>query len=588
MSNEKRFFLFIVLMFLWMMAFPYVMRLLGLNPPPKKPPAAAAAVEAAKKGEPEKKGEAETQDEDGEAKAQGRAAPRGGEAEPAKRRNPPRRRSPRPVTPQQSPRSPWSTSRAGPRLRDRYLAGWLSAPGPVDPEGGRRRVALLVPLSTPSTRTAGPSSGPLQLIEKERDLARLLHADPQCDRRRRGRRPPPPRPTRAWRSPRARPRTGCDAVTWEVVRDEQGRIRRPVSMTDPATGTAVEGQAIVFRTKAPNGVVVTKTFRLGKNIDGLEVELQFDSPDKERKVVYNLRGPHGIPIEGEWYTSTFLDLFFGQLDQGRIKMPDTYAAIDVAKAGDKPIENTALPLRLCGRGEPVFRHLDGARSRSRPARKIDGTAGRWRLAAPEGGARSRSRTSASGSPRSRSPLVPGTAGRPHLPGLRRPQDRPRRCGPTGPRSWPPYRKNQWIPYAPEIARYVIAPTLDMMYRLTESVAQAVRRQEGQLRHRDHPADHAGPRPDVPARPQAGAGRPEDAGAPAAHEGDPGEVQGGQGAADQGDVRPLQEVRRQSDGRLLAGPDPVADLRRALAGASTPASRCGTRRSSGSATSPRPT
>ena len=69
-----------------------------------------------------------------------------------------------------------------------------------------------------------------------------------------------------------------DSVTWEVVRDEQGRVRRPVSVTDPATGAAVEGEAIVFRAKARNGVVVTKTFRLGKNIDGLEVELAVREP----------------------------------------------------------------------------------------------------------------------------------------------------------------------------------------------------------------------------------------------------------------------------------------------------------------------
>src|SRR5262249_23683597 len=53
MSTEKRFVLFFVLMLLWMMGFPYVMRFLGLNPPPKKPPVpAVAAGEAARKDEP--------------------------------------------------------------------------------------------------------------------------------------------------------------------------------------------------------------------------------------------------------------------------------------------------------------------------------------------------------------------------------------------------------------------------------------------------------------------------------------------------------------------------------------------------------
>ncbi len=168
-------------------------------------------------------------------------------------------------------------------------------------------------------------------------------------------RPTIPPPTR-WRSPRATPKTALDSLTWEVVRDEQGQIRRTVSMTDPATNAAVEGQAIVFRTKAHDGVVVTKTFRLGKNIDGLEVQLQFESPDKERKVVYNLRGPQGIPIEGEWYTGTFRDLFFGQLNQDRIKT-ETYSANDVAKAGDKPPDNTALPLAYSGVENQYFATL---------------------------------------------------------------------------------------------------------------------------------------------------------------------------------------------------------------------------------------
>ena len=198
------------------------------------------------------------------------------------------------------------------------------------------------------------------MIEKDRTWPASLHHDAQCGRRRRcpgGRRR---RPKRPWSRPRGRGLAGLGHLG--------GRPRRagpdpPARLDDRPghRGPTVEGQAIVFRTKAPDGVVVTKTFRLGKNIDGLEVELQFDSPDKERKVVYNLRGPHGIPIEGEWYTGTFRDLFFGQLDQDRIKVRRRYSANDVAKAGDKPIENTALPLRVCGRGEPVLRHPDGAR-----------------------------------------------------------------------------------------------------------------------------------------------------------------------------------------------------------------------------------
>ena len=59
---------------------------------------------------------------------------------------------------------------------------------------------------------------------------------------------------------------------------------------------------------------MTKTYRLRPGADGMEVDLKFESPDKERKFSYNLLGPHGIPIEGEWYTGTFREVFFGTYD----------------------------------------------------------------------------------------------------------------------------------------------------------------------------------------------------------------------------------------------------------------------------------
>src|SRR4051812_17374712 len=45
MSNEKRFAFFVVLMFAWLLGFPYILKFFGLAPPPqKKAPAAAAAA----------------------------------------------------------------------------------------------------------------------------------------------------------------------------------------------------------------------------------------------------------------------------------------------------------------------------------------------------------------------------------------------------------------------------------------------------------------------------------------------------------------------------------------------------------------
>ena len=132
-----------------------------------------------------------------------------------------------------------------------------------------------------------------------------------------------------------------------MVRDEKGKIVRPVAGIDPVTKSAITGQEAVFRIKAKNGVVVTKIFRLFPNSHGLEVELKFESPDKERSVVYNLLGPHGIPIEGEWYTGTFRDVVFGQL-KGKAVEIMTHAASDVAGATTNPIDNTTLPLVFAG------------------------------------------------------------------------------------------------------------------------------------------------------------------------------------------------------------------------------------------------
>ena len=110
-------------------------------------------------------------------------------------------------------------------------------------------------------------------------------------------------------------------MLWDVVRDEKGQTVRAVSGIDPLTKAPIAGQAVVFKTEAKNGVIVTKTFRLFPNTDGLEVDLKFESPDKERSFVYNLLGPYGIPIEGEWYTGTFRDVVFGQLNGQKDRYP---------------------------------------------------------------------------------------------------------------------------------------------------------------------------------------------------------------------------------------------------------------------------
>ena len=71
----------------------------------------------------------------------------------------------------------------------------------------------------------------------------------------------------------------------------------------------------------------------------------------------------------------------------------------------------------------------------------------------------------------------------------------------------------------------------------------------QLRAGHHPADGAGAGVHVPLEPQAGPGRPEDAGAAAGDQEDPGEVQEGHGGAEQGPAGAVPQAQLQSARRL---------------------------------------
>jgi YidC/Oxa1 family membrane protein insertase len=129
-----------------------------------------------------------------------------------------------------------------------------------------------------------------------------------------------------------------DGELWEVVPDEQGRIVRPIK----------NGQEIKFRTHVEKGAVtISKTYRLRRGQDGLEMELGIESPGGEHTVAYRQAGPHKIPIEGEWYTSIFRDVFFGRVDGTRTKI-DTYAADTVVKRKDDPERFRTLPLKYAG------------------------------------------------------------------------------------------------------------------------------------------------------------------------------------------------------------------------------------------------
>jgi YidC/Oxa1 family membrane protein insertase len=140
-----------------------------------------------------------------------------------------------------------------------------------------------------------------------------------------------------------------DQETWEVVRDkDDAPAVRTVTMVEPVTGAKVEWQEVAFRIKvADPSVEVTKTYRLRKGEDGFEVELKFAPTAEDSKFTYRLYGPHGIPIEGEWYTSTFRDVFF-EVEGG--KGIATHASTEVVKYKADPtdLRVSNKPLKFAG------------------------------------------------------------------------------------------------------------------------------------------------------------------------------------------------------------------------------------------------
>ena len=134
---------------------------------------------------------------------------------------------------------------------------------------------------------------------------------------------------------------------WEVVRDNAGRVVRPLA-ADPSTGK-LEGEAIVFRTKlADLGLTVLKTIGLRRGSDALELDLRFEAA-RPIEFSYRLQGPYGIPVEGAWYTSLFREVFFGKLN-GKVTEIETKAANEVVEREQKgdPIRATSLPLLYAG------------------------------------------------------------------------------------------------------------------------------------------------------------------------------------------------------------------------------------------------
>ena len=339
MSSEKRLLLFTVVTFASILAIQFVMERTGLVAPPAPPrkPVAQAKVDP-KADAPQ---DAEPKKDDATAPAADAAAVPGASADAKAEAAPPEA----PAVPLAEPEELviGSTRKEGPdgyRLKlelqqnGAAVRTLLSALYEAEYEDGKpRNRPLAILKDDPKVKDAPPSLA--ILLEQAAGRAAVEDGAPESAL-----------PTAA---------LPLDSYPWEVVRDGQGHAVREVGKPGPAAAVAkakpaeVRGQELSFRYKVANlGLTITKTFRVWKGEDGFEVDLAFASPEAARSVVYHLIGPHGIPIEGEWYTGTFRDAVFGLGGQAETRV-ETRSAYDIAKQGKADPERfQASPLRFAG------------------------------------------------------------------------------------------------------------------------------------------------------------------------------------------------------------------------------------------------
>jgi YidC/Oxa1 family membrane protein insertase len=140
-----------------------------------------------------------------------------------------------------------------------------------------------------------------------------------------------------------------DDSPWEVVLGPNGKAVQDLVGKKPGSSRTIKGQEVTFRTRVEGAspLTVTRRFRLWQGEDAFETTVRIESPDGDQKVRYDLRGPHGLPIEGEWYTATFRSAFFAGETGTGVKIL-TLTGDTVAKYQDEPERYTSLPLAYAG------------------------------------------------------------------------------------------------------------------------------------------------------------------------------------------------------------------------------------------------
>jgi YidC/Oxa1 family membrane protein insertase len=446
MSNEKRMILFLVLTFASIMGTQYLLEATGLIPPPPKPQP-KPAVQA--KADPE----AKKPDIVVEVKPK------------------PEAKKVEPVEPKEKGKDGKPT--VEPAQESELVLGSVD-----DKSANGYRLEVQLAQLGAGVESVHSSRYEAEYIEgqkKHRPLA-LIRRDPLAPASLtmtlsglNGNQPPLPDGVSAALAAKAE--FALDLLLWDVVRDDKGRAARPIP-ADAKTPAEETGREVVFQTRIGTPeVVITKTYRLKKAADAFTVALKFESPEQDRSVVYHLLGPHGIPIEGEWYTYTFRDVFFGQIDRGRLNIV-TKTASDVVKKKDEPEKFEAVPLKFAGVENQYFADfLEPDPTPATPDERWDAeTVARIiheNSAAPQ---KADIAVEITSKPIKIGPNVSVE----HTYNVYTGPKLTEVLAPYGAQDLAAYRKYQMvsIPFASQLAKGVIAPLLDHIYDVTRRVARA--------------------------------------------------------------------------------------------------------------------
>ena len=319
MSQEKKLVLFFAMVFFWMIVATRFSSWMGWVQPPKKPPVVAAgkdakpdpgavAIDAAAKADPRRSRRSPRQSK---GRKRSRMPPKPRMAQPRRRPRRPPRKFRQNARSSYSRAPSWSSARPPTRVPGHTAFACSSSRRSAAVESVhivrlRRRVRVRQASKTPARihqprpqgpprwrLTVGKGAGFAKAPEVADDADDLDKADAQ---RRRGR----SRRDARLRTLGSRPRK------WPRRSPRDGEIRTPSSPSQARRSSSAPSPGAVSSSPRPSPVSRHRRLR-GR--------AEIREPRQERSLVYHLLGPHGIPIEGIWYTGTFRDVFFGQLGQ---------------------------------------------------------------------------------------------------------------------------------------------------------------------------------------------------------------------------------------------------------------------------------